>query len=135
MQDSKLFIDKVLRLQNIQDLNQPRAIKSLDNMIKHVLESFNICRIWRRILNQFYFLNYADVVDFKCPEVPQVEGSSNTVVANPLYPDPDSCQFFYVCINNKEPRRNGCPQGSVFNPLAKKCDHPKNVPEWYESNL
>ena len=57
------------------------------------------------------------------------------MVANPLYRDPTSCQFFYVCINNKEPRRNGCPQGSVFNPLAKKCDHPKNVPEWYKSPL
>jgi len=70
-----------------------------------------------------------DVVDFQCPEAVQEEGSRKPVVANPLYRDPTSCQFFYVCINNKEPRRNGCPQGSVFNPLAKKCDHPKNVPE------
>jgi len=78
-----------------------------------------------------------DVVGFQCPEAPQVEGNSGTVIANPLYPDPDSCQFFYVCINNKEPRRNGCPIGSVYNPVSKKCDHPKNVPacaDWYKKN-
>jgi len=69
----------------------------------------------------------ADVVDFLCPE-PKQAPEHGTAVANPLYPDPTSCQYFYVCINNKEPRRNGCQTGFVFNPANSRCDHPKNVP-------
>lgn len=77
----------------------------------------------------------SDVVEFQCPEPELSSDSSGPVVANPLYPDPTDCQFFYICINNKEPRRNGCPIGTVFNSVSKKCDNPKNVPDcvdWYK---
>ena len=69
----------------------------------------------------------ADVIEFDCPKRSE---SDTSIVTNPLYPDPNDCQFFYVCINGQEPRRNGCTRGLVFNDANKRCDKPKNVPEW-----
>ena len=69
-----------------------------------------------------------EVINFKCPE--RTEADTTSGVVNPLFPDPDDCQYFYVCINGKEPRRNGCTSGLVFNNVNKRCDKPKNVPEW-----
>ena len=69
-----------------------------------------------------------DVNDFECPsEGDESQGS------NPLYPDEDDCQFFYICINNRDPRRTGCTTGLVFNRETKRCDKPKNVSDeiWY----
>ncbi|XP_063593488.1 protein obstructor-E-like [Penaeus indicus] len=64
------------------------------------------------------------LLNFTCPALPP----SSTEV-HPRFADPDDCQYFYVCINGKEPRRNGCAFGQVFNNLTKTCDAPKDVPE------
>lgn len=75
-----------------------------------------------------------DVNDFECPsEGDESQGS------NPLYPDEDDCQFFYICINNRDPRRTGCTTGLVFNRETKRCDKPKNVSDeicrnWYKQD-
>ncbi|KAF2362622.1 Chitin binding domain [Trinorchestia longiramus] len=71
--------------------------------------------------------NAVDVVNFTCPTVP-----SHEAVAHPRYADPDDCQYFYVCINGKTPRRNGCNFGQVFNSKIRACDSPKEVPECAE---
>nr|ASP44161.1 obstructor B1 [Penaeus vannamei] len=68
-----------------------------------------------------------DVNKFTCPE--PLPNDGGVVNPNPLYADPEDCQHFYVCINNVEPRRNGCPLGYVFNDDTKQCDDPANVPE------
>ncbi|ROT69665.1 hypothetical protein C7M84_012117 [Penaeus vannamei] len=64
------------------------------------------------------------LLNFTCPSLPP----SSTEV-HPRFADPEDCQYFYVCINGKEPRRNGCAFGQVFNNLTKTCDAPKDVPE------
>lgn len=68
-----------------------------------------------------------NVVNFTCPAVP-----SHEAVAHPRYADPDDCQYFYVCINGKTPRRNGCNFGMVFNTKLGACDTPTEVPECSE---
>ena len=65
------------------------------------------------------------MLEYDCPKV-----SANEAVAHPRYADPKDCQFFYVCINGKVPRRNGCKFGEVFNNETKACDQPINVPDW-----
>jgi len=78
----------------------------------------------------------SDVVQFECPANVQSSDAAGPLVANPLYADPTDCQYFYVCINGVEPRRNGCTTGLVFNDLTKRCDKPKNVPDckdWYKN--
>jgi len=75
-----------------------------------------------------------EVVNFVCPTLEE-EDPSGTV--NPLYADPEDCQYFYVCINSRDPRRNGCTTGQVFNDVTKRCDKPRNVPEckdWYKTD-
>ena len=52
-------------------------------------------------------------------------------MVHPRYPDPKDCQFFYVCVDGKIPRKSGCTTGEVFNEKTGRCDKPKNVPEWY----
>ena len=77
------------------------------------------------------------MVSFDCPARPDTDSSTGPVITNPLYADPNDCQFFYVCINNEEPRRNGCTTGLVFNDATKRCDKPKNVPDckdWYKNS-
>ncbi|XP_054271009.1 protein obstructor-E-like [Macrosteles quadrilineatus] len=74
-----------------------------------------------------------DVFKFSCPNVTDAMGQTH-----PRYADPEDCQFFYVCIDGKVPRRNGCKKGQVFNDVTKNCDWPRNVPEckeWYKGIL
>ncbi|XP_063593487.1 uncharacterized protein LOC134770492 [Penaeus indicus] len=66
-----------------------------------------------------------NVLNFTCP----TSGFDIQRDAHPRFPDPDDCQYFYVCINGKDPRRNGCAFGQVFNSVTKACDSPKEVPE------
>ena len=70
------------------------------------------------------------MVQFDCPAQVQDAQDAGPLVTNPLFADPTDCQYFYVCINGVEPRRNGCTLGLVFNDLTKRCDKPKNVPDW-----
>ncbi|KAE8573227.1 Cuticle Protein CPAP3 [Halyomorpha halys] len=74
-----------------------------------------------------------DVFKFDCPKVDMTQAQQH-----PRYPDPEDCQFFYVCINGEVPRRNGCKLGQVFNEATGACDWPRNVPEcldWYKGIL
>jgi len=59
-------------------------------------------------------------VVFSCPP------SSNPHL-HPRFPDPNDCQYFWICIGGTEPRRNGCTEGLVYNPKKKACDVPENV--------
>jgi hypothetical protein len=72
----------------------------------------------------------ADVVAFDCPARVLEADPVGPQFIDPLYADPTDCQYFYVCIGGKEPRRNGCTTGLVFNDLTKRCDRPRNVPDW-----
>ncbi|MCL4140602.1 UNVERIFIED_CONTAM: hypothetical protein GTU68_012336, partial [Idotea baltica] len=65
-----------------------------------------------------------NVLNFTCPKE-----EFEVAVAHPRYADPDDCQYFYVCINGENPRRNGCKFGEVFNSETKSCDAPINVPD------
>lgn len=67
----------------------------------------------------------ADLFKFTCPKVDE-----NTAATHPRYADPDDCQFFYVCINGEQPRRNGCKLGQAFDDVTKRCDWARKVPEW-----
>ena len=51
-------------------------------------------------------------------------------VAHPVFPHPDDCQKFYVCLNGITPREQGCSTGEVYNEESQKCDLPENVPGW-----
>eukprot|EP00095_Tigriopus_kingsejongensis_P010966 maker-scaffold270_size230592-snap-gene-0.9 protein:Tk10966 transcript:maker-scaffold270_size230592-snap-gene-0.9-mRNA-1 annotation:"hypothetical protein L798_10755" len=62
-----------------------------------------------------------EVYAFSCP------ATSNSPHAHPRYPDPDDCQFFYLCIGGTNARRNGCSEGLVFNPDTSSCDRQSNV--------
>ena len=46
------------------------------------------------------------------------------------YSDPDDCARFYICLDKILPREQSCDLGLVFNERSKRCDDPKNVPEW-----
>ncbi|CAG0890806.1 unnamed protein product [Cyprideis torosa] len=77
-----------------------------------------------------------DIYQFECPETAlkdaQAQGQQH-----PRYVDVYDCQFFYICIDGKVPRKNGCPLGQVFNDVTGSCDEPKNVPDcadWYEGD-
>lgn len=67
----------------------------------------------------------ADLFKFTCPKVDE-----NTAATHPRYADPDDCQYFYVCINGEQPRRNGCKLGQAFDDVTKRCDWARKVPEW-----
>lgn len=74
-----------------------------------------------------------ELFKFSCPKV-----DSNVAAQHPRYPDPEDCQYFYVCINGEVPRRSGCKLGQVFNDKTGICDWPKYVPdcsEWYKGIL
>jgi len=77
-----------------------------------------------------------DLFDFECPKK---DGELQAgELQHPRFADPKDCQYFYVCIDGKTPRRNGCGTGTVFNEKSGKCDKPKNVPEckdWYKGVL
>ena len=68
----------------------------------------------------------AAVLNFTCPTA----GYDARVDVHPRFADPEDCQYFYVCINGKEPRRNGCQFGQVFSTEIKACVSAKEVPEW-----
>lgn len=80
---------------------------------------------WRLLIPNLWHVSL-EVFKFSCPEVLASEAQQH-----PRYADPDDCQFFYVCIDGKIPRRNGCKRGQVFNEVSKNCDWPRNVNEWY----
>ncbi|XP_063840586.1 protein obstructor-E-like [Scylla paramamosain] len=61
---------------------------------------------------------------FECPKV-----THDVAVAHPRYADPDDCQYFYVCIDGVNPRRNGCTFGQVFNSALGTCTSPAETPE------
>ncbi|GAB0099442.1 uncharacterized protein DMENIID0001_153000 [Sergentomyia squamirostris] len=65
-----------------------------------------------------------DVYQFACPIV-----TESTALTHPRYADPDDCQYFYVCINGKIPRRNSCKIGQVFDDLLLRCEWARKVPE------
>merc|ERR1712168_785165 len=65
------------------------------------------------------------VHNFTCPST----GFDPLVDLHPRFPDPTDCQYFYVCLNGKEPRRNGCTFGQVFSSETNACSSPKEVPE------
>ncbi|XP_028138793.1 protein obstructor-E-like [Diabrotica virgifera virgifera] len=74
-----------------------------------------------------------EVFEFQCPKV-----TEDVAITHPRYPDPEDCQYFYVCINGNSPRRNGCKLGQVFDDVTKRCDWARNVPEcadWYQGRL
>ncbi|XP_065202204.1 protein obstructor-E-like [Planococcus citri] len=74
-----------------------------------------------------------ELFKFSCPKV-----DSSVAAQHPRYPDPEDCQYFYVCINGEVPRRSGCKMGQVFNDATDSCDWPRNVPdcaEWYKGVL
>lgn len=78
------------------------------------------------LLTEIYkYLSKTELFSFTCPKVD--EGVAAT---HPRYADPDDCQFFYVCINGLEPRRNGCKLGQAFNDVSKRCDWARHIPEW-----
>lgn len=68
---------------------------------------------------------FAELFQFTCPKVDESVG-----VSHPRYADPEDCQYFYVCINGVQPRRNGCKLGQAFNDVSKRCDWARKIPEW-----
>lgn len=84
-------------------------------------------------MNLFYLILFLENVNvitelfaFTCPKVD--EGVAAT---HPRYADPEDCQYFYVCINGEQPRRNGCKLGQAFDDVSKRCEWARKVPEWY----
>lgn len=76
----------------------------------------------------FYFkfvLLSIELFAFTCPKVDEQVGATH-----PRYADPEDCQFFYVCINGEQPRRNGCKLGQAFDDVSKRCDWARKIPEW-----
>ncbi|KAF2883115.1 hypothetical protein ILUMI_23056 [Ignelater luminosus] len=74
-----------------------------------------------------------EVFQFDCPKV-----NESIAITHPRYPDPEDCQYFYVCINGDTPRRNGCKLGQAFDDRSKKCDWARKIPEcadWYKDQL
>jgi len=76
-----------------------------------------------------------DFFKFSCPNNP------NSRHAHPRYPDPLDCQYFYLCLNGKEARRNGCQTGFVFNQVTSSCEHQDKLEEgdrcrtWYNQTV
>jgi len=76
-----------------------------------------------------------DFFKFSCPDNP------NSRHAHPRYPDPLDCQYFYLCINGNEARRNGCQTGFVFNQATSSCDRQDKLDEgdrcrnWYNETV
>eukprot|EP00096_Caligus_rogercresseyi_P015433 TRINITY_DN786_c0_g1_i1.p1 TRINITY_DN786_c0_g1~~TRINITY_DN786_c0_g1_i1.p1 ORF type:complete len:437 (-),score=56.34 TRINITY_DN786_c0_g1_i1:94-1404(-) len=74
-----------------------------------------------------------EVFQFECPHSP---GSPHE---HPRFPDPNDCQYFYICINGVSPRRNGCTDGLVFNKKSVACERPDKVEDecrtWYNSTF
>merc|ERR1711890_72644 len=76
----------------------------------------------------------SEVLEFECPPQTPHEASTNL---HPMYADPTDCQFFFVCLNGKVPRRNGCPFAKVYDIKSGQCSDPEVVPEcatWFDGN-
>merc|ERR1712080_135360 len=76
----------------------------------------------------------SDVLEFECPPQTPDEARRNL---HPRYADDKDCQFFFVCLNGKIPRRNGCPFAKVYDIESESCSDPDVVPEcatWYDGN-
>jgi len=63
----------------------------------------------------------SEFFQFKCPNDP------TNAHAHPRYADPTSCQYFFLCLDGKDARRNGCQTGLVFNPKTSSCDRQDNL--------
>jgi len=64
---------------------------------------------------------------FQCPTDVQL-ATNGQGLDHALYTDESDCRNFYICHNGKEPTKNGCPDGTVFNDVELRCDEPSNVP-------
>ncbi|XP_055301219.1 protein obstructor-E [Sitodiplosis mosellana] len=74
-----------------------------------------------------------ELFKFICPKVDE-----GTAATHPRYADPEDCQYFYVCINGEQPRRNGCKLGQAFDDVSKRCEWARKIPEcadWYKDIL
>ncbi|XP_014213720.1 protein obstructor-E [Copidosoma floridanum] len=74
-----------------------------------------------------------ELFNFTCPSVDE-----SVAATHPRYPDAEDCQYFYVCINGKTPRRSGCKLGQAFDEKTGKCDWARKIPEckdWYKDTL
>lgn len=74
---------------------------------------------------------------FGCPTNSTLELNGVTVI-HPLFPHPEDCQKFYICLNGVDPRENSCPDLAVFNDVTMKCDDPANVPgceDWFNFDV
>lgn len=85
----------------------------------------NVTEIQYILMNSSSFFLFTELFQFTCPKVDASIGATH-----PRYADPDDCQFFYVCINGEQPRRNGCKLGQAFDDVSKRCDWARNIPEW-----
>ncbi|CAG7824260.1 unnamed protein product [Allacma fusca] len=77
-----------------------------------------------------------ELFEFECPKQEGDNPPGQSI--HPRFADPKDCQFFFVCIDGKTPRKNGCSFGQVFNEASGQCDRPKNVPEckdWYKGQI
>jgi len=63
----------------------------------------------------------SEFFQFTCPNNPEARH------AHPRYPDPTDCQYFYLCLNGVDARRNGCTVGLVFNAATSSCDRQSNL--------
>lgn len=81
--------------------------------------------LWQHLIGFIAHFGSLELFQFTCPKVD--EGFAAT---HPRYADPDDCQFFYVCINGVQPRRNGCKLGQAFDDVSKRCDWARKIPEW-----
>jgi len=63
----------------------------------------------------------SDVFKFTCPKDP------NNPNPHPTYADPTDCQYYFLCVDKKDARRNGCQAGSVFNEKTSLCDKQENL--------
>ena len=73
----------------------------------------------------YFFI--VEVLEFECPAQTPSEAALDL---HPRYADPKDCQFFFVCLNGKVPRRNGCPFPQVYDTKTKACGEVETVPEW-----
>jgi len=74
-----------------------------------------------------------ELFEFRCPNSDEV-----SVHEHSRHPDPNDCQFFYLCIEGKA-RRNGCSDGNVFDPSALSCQRQDKVEgpcqTWYNQTF
>jgi hypothetical protein len=62
-----------------------------------------------------------DVFKSTCPKDPSNPNP------HPLYAEPTDCQYYFLCVEKKDARRNGCEAGKVFNGKTSLCDQQENL--------